>query len=71
MSPTTQLYQSAFFSMKYKTKVDSCLDLQKHLAMGSNMTNEYLSIATENMSSYKEHIVMLAKSYTMYKIGKL
>ena len=35
------------------------------------MTNEYLSIATENMTSYKEHIVNVAKTYTMYKIGKL
>ena len=35
------------------------------------MTQDYLNIATENMTSFKEQIVILAKSYTMYKIGKL
>ena len=39
--------------------------------MDSNMTQDYLIIATENMTSFKEQIVTLAKSYTMYKIGKL
>ena len=39
--------------------------------MDSNMTQDYLNIATENMTSFKEQIVILAKSYTMYKIGKL
>ena len=39
--------------------------------MDSNITQDYLNIAAENMTSFKEHIVTLAKSYTMYKIGKL